>query len=68
MKTNIITPTSTIKEPRTVQVKLLVPYALLVVLFVAIASVITGWFVHANYTGNVQEAAASMVANLQPKK
>lgn len=56
------------KQPRTVEVKVLVPYAIILVMLVALAGVITGWNVRGDQETKTKAAAAEMVTSLTPKK
>jgi Tfp pilus assembly protein FimT len=56
------------KEPRTVQVKLLVPYAIIVIMAVLAAGVISGWFMRSEQLGQVQREAAELVSQLKTEK
>jgi hypothetical protein len=57
--------TSTNKTPKTVEIKLLIPYAIIAILIVAIAGLITGWFVHNNYTQSMQQEYNNGVASVK---
>lgn len=63
MKTNTLR-----KEPRTVEVKLLVPYAIIAVMAVAIAGLVTGWMLKTNDMNRVQAEAHNMVTSLAESK
>jgi hypothetical protein len=59
---------TTTKEPKTLQIKVLVPYGILVAVAIAAASFIAGWHAQAGYNTQVQAEAKAIVQEMQPKK
>lgn len=53
------------KQPRTVEIKLLVPYAIITVMIVATASLIAGWTLRSNDIDRVHTEAKSLVTSLK---
>lgn len=54
---------STTKQPRTVQVKLLVPYAIIAVMVVSLAAFIAGWHSHQEYETQLNAAYSRGLAS-----
>lgn len=50
---------TTTKQPRTVEVKLLVPYAVIALMIVGIVGIIAGWNLYATQTGNMKNLIVS---------
>lgn len=53
-----------VKAPRTVEVKLLIPYGVLIIAAVAVVSLITGWNIRSENMNQVKAEAASMVSTM----
>lgn len=58
------TEKTTTKTPKTVQVKLLVPYAIILVMIVALAGLVTGWTLRSDYYSDVKAEVSSQVSEL----
>jgi hypothetical protein len=58
---------TTTKEPKTIQIKVLVPYAIIVAVAVAGASFIVGWHSQSSYNNQVQADAKAIVKDMQVK-
>lgn len=54
--------TATTKQPKTVQVKLLVPYAIILVMFVSLASLVTGWQMRSAFYSEIKSQVSQQVA------
>lgn len=53
--------TEVIKTAKTVEIKLLVPWAIITIMLIAVAGLITGWTLRSNDYGRVKAEAAHMV-------
>lgn len=54
-----------VKDKRKVEVRVLVPWMIILVLFSVIFGLITGWFMHATALTNVKSEAISIVKELK---
>lgn len=54
-----------VKLPKTIQVKVLVPWAIVAFMVTVITSLIFGWFIHVNQSNQVKAEAATIVKNVQ---
>jgi hypothetical protein len=55
---------TTIKQPKSVEVKLLVPYAIIVVMAVAFAGLVTGWTLRSNQVTEVKSQVTAEVETI----
>jgi len=56
------------KAPKTVQVKLLVPYAIIISIVIALGGIATGWIAKSNDEARVNAAVSSQVSQLKAQK
>lgn len=56
------------KTAKTVEVKLLIPYAIIALMIIATTGVITGWFMRSEQMGQVQREASELVSHLKETK
>lgn len=59
---------TTTKQPKTIEIKMLVPYGILAGLFIGSIAFITGWFAQINYQSDVRQEAKAIVAELSTKE
>lgn len=57
-----------VKSPKTVQVKMLVPYGIIVIAIVAVTGLITGWTLRSDDMNRVQAEAHEMVTSLSKEQ
>lgn len=55
------------KAPKTIEVKVLVPYAIIAFMVTAVAFTIVGWAITMNQQNYIKSEAANMVTSLSPK-
>lgn len=60
--TKAVEETRQLKQPKTVQVMVALPWIIIYTMFILIASFITGWHIHDNYVQGI-EAKANMKAD-----
>jgi hypothetical protein len=56
------------KQPKTIEIKLLIPYALIAMLTVAGAAFIAGWHMNQSHINEVKQQAVELVSDLKVKK
>lgn len=59
---------TTTKQPKTVEVKMLIPYGLIVALAIAGAAYIAGWHSHQGYNQEVKNEAQTLVREIKADK
>lgn len=57
-----------IKQPLKMEVKVLVPWMIILVLAALIAGIATGWVARSNQQAEIKAAVSEQLAQLQPKK
>lgn len=62
------TRTQVPKQPKTVQVKLLVPYMIILVMAVSLASLVTGWMLRSAHYSEIKAEVATQVAEVTKVK
>jgi hypothetical protein len=55
------------KQARTVEIKLLVPYAIIVAVTIALAGLITGWMIRSDFDSNVRSQVTAQYKELTSK-
>lgn len=48
-------------KPKTVEMKLIIPYAALIIIITSLISLYAGWTIHKTYTERVQVHAAALI-------
>jgi NADH:ubiquinone oxidoreductase subunit 5 (subunit L)/multisubunit Na+/H+ antiporter MnhA subunit len=56
------------KSPKTVQVKMLVPYSIIIFLALVAGSLIAGWFIRSDFDSTIRSQVTSQVQELTSKE